>query len=148
MKRYASYALRLQQELAREKLKRHENQDDEILDEEDARFPDLNEKYTGPSGTFVWDKKVEKATKEHVAWARKIDRVAHMLDERRGEAVRSKEKDARRDNQMEQSIENVMQSLVPFLQHQRRLIGELGRENTKLRDMFHARPTRRELLVS
>ncbi|KAG2806066.1 hypothetical protein PC118_g7782 [Phytophthora cactorum] len=123
VKRYASYALRLQQELTREKQKIVE-----LGKEEDAGFPHLNGKYIEPAESFAWDKKVEKSRTEHGAWSRKIDQVAKMLDEKRGEAVAAKEKDATRDNQ--------------------RLIGEIGRENAKLRDMLRARPTRRELVTS
>ncbi|KAG2788691.1 hypothetical protein PC129_g12873 [Phytophthora cactorum] len=143
VKRYASYALRLQQELTREKQKIVE-----LGKEEDAGFPHLNGKYIEPAESFAWDKKVEKSRTEHGAWSRKIDQVAKMLDEKRGEAVAAKEKDATRDNQVGESVENVIQSLEPFLNQQKRLIGEIGRENAKLRDMLRARPTRRELVTS
>ncbi|KAG6609075.1 uncharacterized protein IUM83_13457 [Phytophthora cinnamomi] len=98
VKRYASYALRLQQELEREKQKRKEDEGNGILDEKDARFPELREEYSGPAATSFWDKKVEKARKEHVAWCRKIDGVIQTLNERR-EDDRGKKKDVRRDNQ-------------------------------------------------
>ncbi|KAE9008147.1 hypothetical protein PR001_g15527 [Phytophthora rubi] len=148
VKRYASYALRLQQDLEREKQRREEDTNRDILDDEDACFPDIREKYTGPAAAALWDKKVEKARKEHVAWGRKIDRVVRTL-EGRGEAVGGKRRDKNCDsNQVEESVDNVIQELVPFLKQQRSLIGELGRENAKLRDMLQARPTRRELLSS
>ncbi|KAG6970119.1 hypothetical protein JG688_00005033 [Phytophthora aleatoria] len=143
VKRYASYALRLQQELTREKQKIVE-----LGKEEDAGFPHLNGKYIEPAEAFAWDKKVDKSRTEHGAWSRKIDQVAKMLDEKRGEAVAAKEKDATRENQVGESVENVIQSLEAFLKQQERLIGEIGRENAKLRDMLRARPTRRELVVS
>uniref|UniRef100_H3GFH9 DUF4460 domain-containing protein n=1 Tax=Phytophthora ramorum TaxID=164328 RepID=H3GFH9_PHYRM len=139
VKRYASFALRLQQELAREKQKQEEqDKGKSILDEEGARFPVFNEKYTEPSGTFVWDKRVDKARQEHVAWSRKIDLVVQMLDGRNGgEKMREK-----RSNQLDESVENVIREIVSFLQQQKHFITELGRENIKLRDMVHARPTR------
>ncbi|KAL4137349.1 hypothetical protein PRIC2_000871 [Phytophthora ramorum] len=144
VKRYASFALRLQQELAREKQKQEEqDKGKSILDEEGARFPVFNEKYTEPSGTFVWDKRVDKARQEHVAWSRKIDLVVQMLDGRNGgEKMREK-----RSNQLDESVENVIREIVSFLQQQKHFITELGRENIKLRDMVHARPTRRELVT-
>ncbi|KAG7385804.1 hypothetical protein PHYPSEUDO_001049 [Phytophthora pseudosyringae] len=146
VKRYASYALRLQQELAREKQKREEcDTGDDFLVEEDARSPDWNEKYTE---TSTWDKAVGKSRKEHDAWSRQIAQVVQMLDGRRGEAVEGQEKGATHDNQVEERVETVVQLLGPFLQRQKRLIGEIGRENAKLRDMVRARPTRRALLTS
>ncbi|ETL43357.1 hypothetical protein F441_06315 [Phytophthora nicotianae CJ01A1] len=142
-KRYASYALRLQQELAREKQKGGEqDKDNDILDEDFFHF---DEKYARTAKTFAWDKKVEKFRKRQDVWSRKIDQVAQMITERRSGA---EEKDAILDNQVEESVDGVVERLVPFLQQQKRLIGDIGRENVKLRDMLRARPTRRELVAS
>jgi len=67
-----------------------------------------------------------------------------VLDGGRGDP---EDRDAKRGNQAPEQVDAVLQRLVPFLQQQQRLVGELGRENAKLRDTLHARPTRRELAV-
>lgn len=107
MKRYASYALRLQQDLTREKQKREEDKD--LLEEEDARFTALNDKYTGPAASSLWNEKVEEARKDHVAWSRKIDRLVQTLE------GRSEAAGAKHSNQVEGSVDYVMQELAPFL---------------------------------
>ncbi|GMF52335.1 unnamed protein product [Phytophthora fragariaefolia] len=145
VKRYASYALRLQQELEREKQSREEEGGD-VRGEEPMRFAEFKENYTAPATTSQWDRKVEKTRADHVVWGRKIDRLVQMLGGR-GEAAGGERESATRDNQMDESVHNVIQELVPFLRQQRSLIGGLGRENAQLRGMLQARPTRRELQV-
>ncbi|GMF13115.1 unnamed protein product [Phytophthora lilii] len=141
----AELRLELKQELAREKQKQED--EDEVLDEEDARFQDLNDKYTGPSGNYVWEKEMESSRKQHVAWGHKIERVVQMLKERQSGVAECKKRETRCGNQVDESVDSLMQELGPFLRQQKRFVEKLGRENVKLRDMLHARPTRRELLV-
>ncbi|KUF86995.1 Ankyrin-2 [Phytophthora nicotianae] len=121
------------QELAREKQKGGEqDKDNDILDEDFFHF---DEKYARTEKNFAWDKKVEKFRKRQDVWSRMIDQVAQMITERRSGA---EEKDAILDNQVEESVDGVVERLVPFLQQQKRLIGDIGRENVKLRDMLRA----------
>jgi len=92
VKRYASYALRLQQELAREKQKGAD-----ALDEEDA----LSDSYAEPAGS-AWDRRVEKAGKEHDVWRRRIERAVQVLDGGRGDP---EDRDAKRGNQAPEQVD-------------------------------------------
>ncbi|KAL3671911.1 hypothetical protein V7S43_002579 [Phytophthora oleae] len=133
VKRYASYALRLQQELAQEKQKSIDT---------DSFEKDDSDKCMESMDISYWGTKVEESVKKSDAWRRKINRIVDMMDER---APECKEKDSK---QVEEGAERTLKMLGPFLLQLKGLIGELGRDNAKLRDMLRARPMRRELVTS
>ncbi|KAG1701515.1 hypothetical protein DVH05_010816 [Phytophthora capsici] len=134
-KRYASYALRLQQELAQERQKHID----------DNGFKEYGEKYVESVDVSEWDTKVEKSVKKTDAWRRKINGIVNMMDEK---VLDSQEEDSKGGNQVEERPERTLKMLGPFLLQLKNFIGELGRDNAKLRDMLRTRPTRRELVSS
>lgn len=177
VKRYASYALRVEQELVREqqraRLRRERgNDDDEDSDGREDRERESFRDYSyvdddGEGSEYSpWDDPIENAVKQYESWASKI---THHIKTSRHDAPRPRahtglmggDNQEVDEGQVRKSMGNSestggmpaaevsvrLNDLKLFLLEQKEFVANLGRDNAKLRDMLRARPTRRDLLV-
>lgn len=177
VKRYASFALRAQQELACERRQRAEarrvDAADDSVDLEGGSLCDYSHDDSDSSGDERpgdrSSERVERALDAHDVWARKITRLTKSGRPH----ARKDSKPAGASNQLgdgsDLSDSDAQPEAVPvrergprlglgdnglslhdlkaFLRDQRLCIADLARENARLRDMLRSRPTRQELLV-
>lgn len=152
VKRYASFALRVQQELAREQQRAKDrttvaNVHDD-LERVDYSFREYS--YADNEGDADEEAgQLDASRAERVAaalagsnqWMKRLTGLKKTIDTRMsgGGQENSQSRTPGRLN---------MDELHAFIRMQAQLIGEIDDENDRLRDSLSARPTRRELLAS